>query len=392
MLARFSLFFLLLLCNLVIADITVFTSPDSSSAALSSFLEGSKDLKIASYTFTSPWITDELLSLGANITILVEKSPVGGLIGEEILCELQKHGVSVMLYNGHCRFMHAKYIIKDEESVLVSTENLGESGFPELNNHGNRGWGAIAEDIAAASEFSNIFYADLADSEQFICQLDDYEIKYKVENGNYKPVFDVHFYSAQAIQVISAPDAVDEIMDLINSAEKSICVEQFYIYRYWDRQEKSPNLFLEALINKARQGIEVKILLDSYWYNIDEDDIASNLYTNQYVNEIAEKENLSLESKLVNLSLLNLEKIHTKGMVIDDEKVLISSINWNENSPRNNREVGIVVSGESAGYFKDVFMYDWNGETGFVADETILSIFIIMIIILIVLIAWRKFA
>jgi phosphatidylserine/phosphatidylglycerophosphate/cardiolipin synthase-like enzyme len=48
-------------------------------------------------------------------------------------------------------------------------------------------------------------------------------------------------------------------------------------------------------------------------------------------------------------------------MIIDNESVLISSINWNENSVLNNREAGIIIKNkELAKYYAEVFFYDWN--------------------------------
>jgi len=53
--------------------------------------------------------------------------------------------------------------------------------------------------------------------------------------------------------------------------------------------------------------------------------------------------------------------VHNKGVIVDNRSVLVSSINWNENSVRNNREVGIIIENESiARYYADVFFYDWN--------------------------------
>ncbi len=381
----YGLMLLVLISTASAADVAVFTSPDSSFSALSNFLEGASELKIATYTFDSTDVMNKLLDTNANITIIVEKSPVGGFVGEEVLCRLAEHGAAVMLYNGPYRYMHAKYIIKGS-SVLVSTENLGNTGFSS-NQQGNRGWGIIVEDEETTEAFLDVFYEDLADSEAFVCSLESYEIDYE-EEGDYKPIFGTRYYSNQLVETLIAPDAVDAVLDIINSAEKSIYVEQFYIYRYWDRQTKSPNLFLEALIEKARQGIDVKILLDSYWYNLDKNDIASNFYTNQYVNEIAESENLNLESRLADLSMIGVEKLHVKGMIVDNT-AFISSINWNENSPRNNREVGIIVSGEAAQYFVDAFMYDWSGEKP-PEDYTTLAIVIIIAGIVIVIIVWRK--
>jgi phosphatidylserine/phosphatidylglycerophosphate/cardiolipin synthase-like enzyme len=45
---------------------------------------------------------------------------------------------------------------------------------------------------------------------------------------------------------------------------------------------------------------------------------------------------------------------------IDEKAVLISSVNWNENSLKNNREVGVIIIGEPALYFANVFKHDWN--------------------------------
>ena len=54
-------------------------------------------------------------------------------------------------------------------------------------------------------------------------------------------------------------------------------------------------------------------------------------------------------------------KLHNKGFIIDEELVLISSINWNYNSPTNNREAGLLLeSKEAAEYYTRVFNYDWE--------------------------------
>ena len=50
-------------------------------------------------------------------------------------------------------------------------------------------------------------------------------------------------------------------------------------------------------------------------------------------------------------------------MIVDNKSVLISSINWNENSVRRNREAGIIIENENvAEYYAEVFFYDWNLE------------------------------
>lgn len=48
-------------------------------------------------------------------------------------------------------------------------------------------------------------------------------------------------------------------------------------------------------------------------------------------------------------------------MIIDNKTVLISSINWNEQSVRENREAGVLVENKDvASYYATVFLSDWN--------------------------------
>ncbi|HDN96196.1 MAG TPA: hypothetical protein ENG71_03940, partial [Thermoplasmatales archaeon] len=68
-----------------------------------------------------------------------------------------------------------------------------------------------------------------------------------------------------------------------------------------------------------------------------------------------------LEENGIKVKLHSQYTIHNKGLIIDGEKVLISSINWGENSVRRNREIGVVVEDKNiASYFEDIFWYDWN--------------------------------
>ncbi len=86
----FLLLFLLLAVPVSAANVTAFVSPDSSFDALRDFLADAKDLKVASYTFTSADIADMMLT--KNATMIVDANPVGGLAQESsaVLCRLVK--------------------------------------------------------------------------------------------------------------------------------------------------------------------------------------------------------------------------------------------------------------------------------------------------------------
>ncbi len=344
------LFSLLFLQSAYAAEVSVFSSPENSLSALYYFADTENSFNISVYEFTSPEILN-FVSPKAD-KVLVEKSPVGGMkeIEEKILCNLEEKGAEVRLFNGPEKFLHAKYLVGDK--VLVSSENLG-LGFSK-----NRGWGAIIEDKEIQKEFKKVFNKDFEKSEEFNCKLDDYFLDNTKTNF---PETQIEKYKVD-IQAIFAPDTATEgIISLLDSANKSIYIEQFYIYKNWGTKNKpKPNLFLEKVLEKARQGIEVKILLDSTNYNIEESDPNSNLNTANFLNQIAQKEKLDLEVKLANLQVLGVDKIHNKGVIVDDKRILISSINWNENSPKRNREAGVIIEGGVAGYFSSLFKKDFS--------------------------------
>jgi PKD repeat protein len=145
------------------------------------------------------------------------------------------------------------------------------------------------------------------------------------------------------------------IIGMIKGAKKSVYLEQLYIYKDWGTSaDPKPNLFLEAAVNASRRGCEVKILLDSRYGK------EHNEETIEYVSDIATNENITLEAKLIDNDAIGLNKTHNKGVIVDRNGVLISSINWNEYSPRNNREVGLIIENEDvAEFYTDVFFYGW---------------------------------
>jgi hypothetical protein len=123
------------------------------------------------------------------------------------------------------------------------------------------------------------------------------------------------------------------------------------------------NVFLDELVAGARRGVEVRLLLDASWFNADEDDPIDNDDTVLYLNTIAANEVLDLQAKLVDLEVHGLTQLHTKGFVVDARTVLVSSVNWNRNSPTANREAGLLVESEAvAAYFEDVFAWDWKDD------------------------------
>jgi phosphatidylserine/phosphatidylglycerophosphate/cardiolipin synthase-like enzyme len=372
-------------------NVTVFTSPDSSFTAIADAIDNaSESICLNLYQFHNFYLMDCIIAAierGVEVKIMLEGGPVNGIADEEryIASETVNAGgeVRFMISDRDCgihdryAFNHAKYAIIDDETTIVTTENWKNTGVPINNTFGNRGWGIIINNPDTADYFSSVFAEDWnpasKDSFSFTSADPIYGDKYggpppdfvpdrTIPTGNYTSPFYSEIVSGTfTVSPVLSPDTslleTGSVIGMMKGANDSVYVEQLYIRNWGTTAAPKPNPFLEAAINASRRGCDVKILLDSM-YGVKNEEIA------EYLNDIAAYENLNLEARLIANAPIGLNKTHTKGVIVDRSHVLISSINWNENSARNNREAGLIIENEDvAEFYADVFLYDWwNGE------------------------------
>ncbi len=138
------------------------------------------------------------------------------------------------------------------------TENFGYGGFSPYRI-GNRGWGAIIKSNELAEFFLSLFFDDLRQALPYMGNA-----SFKIDNKENKAVaqrFKPKKFGSALVEPVIAPDAVEDVLELLSIANNSIMIEQFYIYKYWGSRkhgsvEKTPNLFLEKVIDKARHGVK----------------------------------------------------------------------------------------------------------------------------------------
>ena len=91
--------------------------------------------------------------------------------------------------------------------------------------------------------------------------------------------------------------------------------------------------------------------------------LGSVLVNNDILDEVANIINFKefydpIHSKIYEM----IEKLHNKGMIVDQKFTLISSINWGSGGGALNREIGIIIESEDiAEYYREIFWDDWNG-------------------------------
>ena len=338
-------------------SVEAFVLPDEPSLPLATLARAEERLLLAGYTFTSDAVADELVAAhrrGVMVHVLVDGSPVGGQTTQEaaVLDRLAAAGIPVVVSQGErgrYRFQHAKYAVVDD-SALVLTENWKPSG---TEGRSSRGWGIAVESEAVTADLVALFEADTGWRDAIAWQryqLDRSFVDADEADGTFPKEFEAETVAVDSVRVISAPDnAETEISALLRSTNQSIRVQQPAI-------NDPDHPYVRASLDAARGGATVQLLLDDTWYVERE-----NREFAREIHEVAARESLSVEVRLAE-PRSRFEKVHSKGIVIDDRTVVVGSINWNNNSVRNNREVALVLEGESVGaYYANVFLADWRG-------------------------------
>ncbi|MDZ7687848.1 MAG: phospholipase D-like domain-containing protein [Halobacteriales archaeon] len=358
-----------------VSDVTAFAVPDASGVVADEFRDADERLLVGAFTFGSGYLADVLRETEADVSVLVESTPPGGFgVPTERVLDSLAEAADVYVADGEqrrYRFLHAKYAVVDD-SAVVTTENWGDRNFaPDAT--GSRGWGVVLEGEETADYLARVFREDVdwrAVSSWENASVESHEGD--ESDAEVRTGFDAVETGTAEIELFVTPDEpVEPVVSLIESADDEVLVQQSYV-RAWSDGNLSTNPYVSALEKRAEDGVDVRVLLDGRWYYEDENaEVADAL------------EASGIETRLAAYP------VHTKGVVVDGESALVSSINWNENSPTENREVGVVVHDEEvAGYFAEVFETDWDttNEDGEQEDSTpqpsdyVLEIVIIVVV------------
>lgn len=339
--------------------VRTFVLPDAPGVPLDHLRDADRRLLLAGYTFASERVADALIAAqerNVTVRVLVDGEPVGGFPRRAVrlLDRLDDAGIDVRAVGGEYaryEFQHAKYAVADERA-LVTTENWKPAG---TGGNASRGWGVVTGQQRLVSALVETFEADFGwrgaiPWERF--RSDVSPVESNASTASYPRQFDPENVTVDRARLLVAPDNAERaLLDILDNASDSLAIEQVSV-----GGRRSP--FLQATLDAARRGVDVRVLLSSAWYTRED-----NRRLVDWLNERASEETLPLTARLAEPSG-QFEKVHAKGVVVDGETVVLGSINWNNNSARDNREVALVLEGEGAGaYFERVFDADWPSQS-----------------------------
>ncbi|MFX1256161.1 MAG: phosphatidylserine/phosphatidylglycerophosphate/cardiolipin synthase family protein [Promethearchaeota archaeon] len=338
-------------------NITTFVAPDNAYSIITSYLRSAKkSIHLEVYSMSDYFLIKELYDAKArnttmDISIILSHNHASVYDRNNTLgsaYNLTLSGISVYLSNSSLYFTHAKFWIIDGFTTFIYSGNWAKTAIPTETNYGNREWGIIVNDLEVSQYYENAFAQDLNISTAYASNpADETEMTLNIQTGNYLPQFTTQNYvENMTLQPIFSPDNSENIIrGLLQSANTSILVQQQYIKTKWSTVT---NKFLQDLIDAKNRGVKVKVIVEG-----------RNTDDAEPLREVLLTEGISL----VYLDT-RLEWCHNKGIIIDNNITIISSINWSYQAVNYNREAGIVIySTNITNYYKTIFDYDWqNGK------------------------------
>lgn len=334
-------------------SVEAFVLPDEPTRAVEFLNSADERIYLAGYTLSSQAVVDALVAAddrGVAVRVVVDGSPAGGMsdAAAAALTELRRSGVDLLLVDGErarYRFHHPKYAVVDGRA-LVTTENWKPSG---LGGGSSRGWAVITDQQRIVEGFVQAFRSDRRWVDATVWSPGGRASSSPESPSESFPAeFEARSFEVERSELLLAPDnAAGRIRTLVENANTSIRLKQVSI-----GSEEFP--LLRAVLDAARRGVEVDILLSGAWYAEEE-----NERLRQSLTERAAAENLPVQIRVADPDK-RYEKIHAKGLIVDGDTTVVGSINWNNNSLQNNREAALLIESDGvASYFGQVFAADW---------------------------------
>ncbi|WP_262178311.1 phospholipase D-like domain-containing protein [Haloarcula laminariae] len=305
-------------------EVRAFTLPDAPGAPLAPIRNATSRVYLAGYTLSSERVADALVAAhrrGAEVRVLLEGEPVGGRTRTEAttLDRLNEAGIEIRVVAGpraRYRYHHAKYAVADDQAVVM-TENWKPAG---TGGRSSRGWGVATSQSRVVAGLTETFRADAGWRDA--AAWDDFREgrsfqRGEAANASYPKAFDATTVPVERTELLVTPDnAQSALVAELDAANDSIDVVQPTVGG-WDEP------LVRALRRAAKRGVDVRLLLSSAWYAREENRKKVERY-----NSWADRTGSPLSAKLAEPGD-RYAKIHAKGAVLDDDRVIVGSLNWN---------------------------------------------------------------
>lgn len=353
--------------------------PEESFPVLKDFIAGAKGTLTSSmYQFFASHVADvvDAKLAGGKVTIKLVADPAtrdasgaakpGEFYRSDKFAAWRQGGRFRNLYvrKGNGGFVdsayHIKVTVRDHDSIWLSSGNWTRSSqpFPDPATgaaKGNREWHIVAKSKRLAKMFEAHINADFAwcenngaVSEAPLVQEQIVDVPIAaLDEAPPRKLAPLRIEPPRIVKVkpILTPDKrgkiyTDAVLALIRSAKEQLVFQNQYIRI---RKGMTGNLseLVDALVERSKSIPDVRIILRSG--DIDED--------------VAELRRRGMDVMRCARVIAN---THTKGIVVDAQRVLIGSQNWSSQAVASNRDASLLFDDDQiARYFLEAFEIDW---------------------------------
>ncbi len=344
-------------------NVTTIVGPDNAWAALQPLLRSVEHtIYVEIFGVNDLDILDELWDIKArnstvDMKILIGLNSLGYPTPNKYVAYnlSQDLGVPVKWTSDQWTYTHAKFIMIDNETVIVQSGNWAKTSFPNrtLNEIGNREWSVAIHNPTVTQYYLDVFTLDW-----------DHGSFYDIANGTGSPIIGTTTTSGAAIHpfttighyneymeitpIFSNDTSLQGIIDLMDSANETLEIQIPYYTNVGDAG--AIDEIINATIRAAQRGVAVRVISEETGAD---NDIVAATFAEYGIPVVWFKETW-------------FAAMHNKGIIVDGKIVYISSINFSDTSVEDNREAGVIIENENVTlYYLEVFNYDWDrGEPG----------------------------
>lgn len=265
----------------------VFVGPTGLEARLAGFIDSATDsLDVMMYLFTVDALADRVIAArqrGVAVRVLLDPDHEGN---PDVRGQLAGAGVPVRDAPARFEFAHAKYLLIDGDTAVITSANFNYGALDVERNYG-----AVVEDPDDVADLAAVFDADW--------------------NGAADPDLDC------TRLIVSPVNARSRVVALATGAESTLDLSVIYL---------SDSSVRTAVIQAHDRGVAVRVIL------ADPADFPDNFTTAE-----------TLRNQGVEVRFLRTLDLHAK-LILADGVGLVGSQNLSPTSLSDNREVGVLVT------------------------------------------------
>ena len=345
--------------------------PQNGLLELKQFIDDSQtSLKIQLYQLQDAYLVQALLDAlqrGVNVELMLDSGCINCNIWSETDLQykndfaytLIQAGATVYEFNTGSDepylYLHSKVAVRDSSSVWMSSGNWKSSSVPAPGVRGNVEWSIIIDNLELAQMVDQQFNLDIHWSEMM--SLSDYnQYDFYAPNTIGGGGVQAAIQTSVSGELLTCPEnCVTKITDFIRSANSEVLLSQQTLDVDWAYGWGDENPIITALHDVAMDGVGVHLIINGAYLDDDDQEVVD------LFNEVWNGSQGLDASAIVMSEDDDVSKLHNKGIIVDGESVLVSSINMGSSAMNRNREMGVIIHSVAiTQYYLDAWHVDWN--------------------------------